>query len=238
MVCNTRTLGRCCYTIGGQVLPAKIYIEPMGFAIPRLYAIIDPARAGGRSPAIVARELLLAGVQLMQIRDKHASTRQLYATSVEIRQVLEGSYCAWIVNDRVDVARAGRADGVHLGQEDLPVEKARLVLAPHQCIGCSTHSLEQVLEADQTSADYIAFGPIFPTPSKEKPDPVVGLQGLREARRATRKPLVAIGGINLRNAREVLAAGADSVAVIGDLLSAPDIQARAREFLSVLGTGA
>jgi thiamine-phosphate pyrophosphorylase len=114
---------------------------------------------------------------------------------------------------------------------------ARRVLAPHQWIGCSTHSLDQVVEADRTTADYIAFGPIFPTASKENPDPVVGLEGLRQARRATEKPLVAIGGINLRNAGEVFGAGADSVAVIGDLLNAPDIQERAREFLSVLGSG-
>jgi thiamine-phosphate pyrophosphorylase len=94
--------------------------------------------------------------------------------------------------------------------------------------------VEQVVEADRSTADYIAFGPIFPTASKENPDPVVGLEGLKEARRATGKPLVAIGGITLRNAREVLAAGADSLAVLGDLLNAPDIPGRAREFLSVL----
>jgi thiamine-phosphate pyrophosphorylase len=95
--------------------------------------------------------------------------------------------------------------------------------------------VDQVVEADRSTADYIAFGPVFPTASKENPDPVVGLAGLREARRATGKPLVAIGGITLRNAREVLAAGADSVAVLGDLLTGPDIRGRAREFLSVLG---
>jgi len=206
----------------------------MSFSIPRLYAIIDPARVGGRSPSAAARELLVAGVRLLQIRDKRASARQLYATSVEIRQVLEKSDCVLIVNDRADVARAVGAEGVHLGQDDLPVEKARRVLALQQWIGCSTHSLEQVLEADHTTANYIAFGPVFPTSGKEHPDPVVGLEGLREARRATRKPLVAIGGITLRNARDVLAAGADSIAVIGDLLNAPDIQTRALEFLSVL----
>jgi thiamine-phosphate pyrophosphorylase len=121
-----------------------------------------------------------------------------------------------------------------LGQTDLPVELARRVLATGQWLGCSTHSLEQVVEADGTTADYIAFGPVFPTASKGNPDPVVGLEGLRQARRATRKPLVAIGGISLQNAREVLAAGADSVAVIGGLLDAPDLEQRAREFLSKL----
>jgi thiamine-phosphate pyrophosphorylase len=209
----------------------------MGFSIPRLYAIIDPARTGGVLPAVVAKELASAGVQLIQFRDKHAASRQLYEVCVELKELLRGSGCSLIVNDRADVARATKAAGVHLGQDDLPVEMARRVLAPDQWIGCSTHSLDQVVAADRTTADYVAFGPIFPTASKENPDPVVGLEGLREARRATRKPLVAIGGINLRNAGEVLAAGADSVAVIGDLLNAPDIRDRAQEFLSVLGSG-
>jgi thiamine-phosphate pyrophosphorylase len=206
----------------------------MGFSIPRLYAIVDPARAGGRLPAVVARELLSAGVQLIQIRDKQASSRQLYETCAELKELLRGSGCSLIVNDRADVARATDADGVHLGQDDLPVEMARRILAPDRLIGCSTHSVGQVVEADRSTADYIAFGPIFPTASKENPDPVVGLEGLREARRVTRKPLVAIGGITQHNAREVLAAGADSVAVIGDLLNGPDIRGRAREILGVL----
>jgi thiamine-phosphate pyrophosphorylase len=208
---------------------------PIGFSIPRLYAIIDPARAGGRLPVVVARELFSAGVRFIQFRDKHASSRQLYETCVELKELLRDSGCSLIVNDRADVARATDADGVHLGQDDLPVEVARGLLAPGKWIGCSTHSVDQLVEADRSTADYIAFGPIFPTASKENPDPVVGLEGLREARRATGKPLVAIGGITLRNAREVLAAGADSVAVLGDLLNGPDIRGRAREFLSVLG---
>ncbi len=206
----------------------------MGFSIPRFYAIVDPARAGGRLPAVVVGELLSAGVRLIQFRDKHASSRQLYETCAELKELLRDSACGLIVNDRADVARATDADGVHLGQDDLPVEMARRVLAPGRLIGCSTHSLGQVVEADRSTADYIAFGPIFSTTGKENPDPVVGLEGLQEARRVTRKPLVAIGGITLQNAREVLAAGADSVAVIGDLLNGPDIQKRAREFLEVL----
>jgi thiamine-phosphate pyrophosphorylase len=209
----------------------------MGFSIPRLYAIIDPARTGGVLPAVVARELASAGVRLIQFRDKHAPSRQLYEVCIQLKELLGGSGCSLIVNDRADVARATNADGVHLGQDDLSVEMARRILAPDQWIGCSTHSLDQVVAADRTTADYIAFGPVFPTASKESPDPVVGLEGLREARRTTRKPLVAIGGINLRSAGEVLAAGADAVAVIGDLLNAPDIRDRAQEFLRVLGSG-
>jgi len=206
----------------------------MGLSIPRLYAIIDPARLGGRLPRAAASAFISAGVRCIQIRDKHASSRQLYETSRQLRELLHQVGCSLIVNDRADVARAAVADGVHLGQTDLPVEMARRVLAIGQWIGTSTHSLEQVAEADATTADYVAIGPIFPTASKENPDPVVGLEGLRQARRATGKPLVAIGGINFENAREVLAAGADSVAVIGGLLDAPDLEERAREFLSIL----
>jgi thiamine-phosphate pyrophosphorylase len=206
----------------------------MRFSIPRFYAIIDPARAGGRLPAAVARELLSAGVRLIQFRDKHASSRQLYEACAELKELLRDSGCSLIVNDRADVARAVDADGVHLGQDDLPVEMARRILAPDKTIGRSTHSVDQVIEADRSAADYIAYGPIFSTASKETPDPVVGLEGLRVARGATRKPLVAIGGITLQNASEVLTAGADSVAVIGDLFAGPDIRARAGAFLKVL----
>ena len=206
----------------------------MGLSLPRLYAIIDPARAGARLPAVIAKKFISAGVRLIQFRDKQASSRQLYEACAELKEVLRDSGCSLIVNDRADVARATAAAGVHLGQDDLPVEMARRVLAPEQWIGCSTHSINQVVEANASTADYIAFGPIFPTTSKENPDPVVGLEGLREARRATAKPLVAIGGITLQNARMVLAAGADSLAVIGDLLNSSDVRERAREFLSLL----
>jgi len=207
----------------------------MSISLPRLYAIIDPAQTGGRGAVAVAETLLAAGVTLIQYRDKQAGSRQLFEISREIGERVRHAGGIFIVNDRADVARAAGADGVHLGQDDLPVELARRVLGPGKWIGYSTHRLTQLIEADQSSADYIAFGPIFPTRSKEKPEPVVGLEGLREARKATRKPLVAIGGITLETARAVLEAGADSVAVISGLLSASDIGERAREFLRVIG---
>jgi thiamine-phosphate pyrophosphorylase len=207
----------------------------MSRSIPRFYAILDAAQIGGRPPAAICEILLAAGVRLIQYRDKRASSRELYETCCQLAEQVRRAGGIFVVNDRADVARAVGADGVHLGQEDLPVELARRVLEPGKWVGYSTHSLAQVREADRSSADYIAFGPIFPTPSKEKPDPVVGLEGLRQARQATRKPLVAIGGITLEKVRDVVAAGADSVAVIADLLKAPDIGARAREFLRLLG---
>lgn len=206
----------------------------MRFLIPRLYAIIDPAQTGHRSPAAVVEALLKAGVRLIQYRDKRASSRELLQTSGQLACQVRQAQGIFIVNDRADVARAVDADGVHLGQDDLPVELARRVLNRGKRVGYSTHVLAQVIEAENSSADYIAFGPVFPTSSKENPDPVVGLEGLRKARQASRKPLVAIGGITAENARAALDAGADSVAVIGGLLSAQDVAARAREFLRVL----
>lgn len=207
----------------------------MGSRIPRLYAIIDAAQTGARSPVQVAETLLASGVRLIQYRDKTATSRRLFEVCREIAVRTQREDALFIVNDRADVARASGADGVHVGQEDLPLELARRVLQPGQWAGVSTHTLPQMAEAEASSADYIAFGPIFATRSKDRPDPVVGLDGLREARRKTRKPLVAIGGITLENAPSVIEAGADSVAVIHDLLGAEDLGARARQFLQILG---
>ena len=207
----------------------------MGLSIPHFYAICDAAQIGNQPPATVCEALLAAGVCLIQYRAKRASSRELYEICCQLAEQVRRAGGIFIANDRADIARAVGADGVHLGQEDLPVELARRVLEPGKWVGYSTHDLAQVREADRSSADYIAFGPIFPTQSKEKPDPVVGLEGLREARKLTRKPLVAIGGITVEKVSDVLEAGADSVAVIADLLRAPDIGKRAREFLRALG---
>ncbi len=207
----------------------------MGFRIPRLYAIIDPGQGPARSPAAAAEILLSAGVRLIQLRDKQASPRELFESCPWLLERVRKDSGTFILNDRADIALAVDAHGVHVGREDLPVELARRVLGAEKWVGCSTHALAQVVEANRSSADYIAFGPIFPTTSKANPDPVVGLEGLREARQATRKPLVAIGGITLQNAASVIEAGADSVAVISALLSAPDLAQRAREFLKLLG---
>jgi thiamine-phosphate pyrophosphorylase len=141
---------------------------------------------------------------------------------------------AFLVNDRADVAALCGADGVHLGQEDLPPEKAQRLLGASSIIGYSTHNREQVIQAARLPVDYIAVGPIFPTATKQDPDPVVGVELIAEARRVTGKPLVAIGGITLENAPAALAAGASAVAVISDLLAAPDIETRARQYLAAL----
>ncbi len=206
----------------------------MGFQLPRLYAIIDPRQSAGRSADEVCEALLAGGAKLIQYRDKQGSGRAIYQVALGLRERIQKAGGTFIVNDRADIARAARADGVHVGQDDLPVDWARRVVGTEKIIGYSTHNLDQLRAADGSSADYLAYGPIYPTRSKERADPVVGLEGLREARRATAKPLVAIGGITVTNARAVLQAGADAVAVISDLIGAPDISVRTREFLQVL----
>jgi thiamine-phosphate pyrophosphorylase len=202
---------------------------------PPLYAIIDPQVAC--RPILEVTEILLnAGVRLIQYRNKQASSRDLFEAGVQVAERLHRAGGIFIMNDRADVALAAGADGVHLGQDDLPVEMARTVLSRDKIVGVSTHSLSQVQRADQTSADYVAFGPIFATESKMNAEPVVGLAGLAQARKATRKPLVAIGGITLMQARAVKESGADSVAVIQGLIGAPDPGERARQFLEILGS--
>ena len=208
-----------------------------------------------------AEQLLAAGVTILQYRDKSSAPRTFLANARELRRATLGK-ATFIVNDRADLALACDADGVHLGQDDLSPAAARKIFdaaererrrVPHpfatktqsstelsservgydKIIGFSTHSLSQVREADSFPVDYIAVGPVFATASKVNPDPVIGLEGVRAARAATRKPLVAIGGITRVNCREVRDSGADSVAVISDLLESPVKAVEA--FLRVLG---
>jgi thiamine-phosphate pyrophosphorylase len=212
----------------------------MNLVLPPLYAIIDAALLT-TSELSFAEMMAESGVELLQYRNKRASSRELFDVSRSISARLSelakpGSYePRFIVNDRADIALLVNAQGVHVGQEDLGVEDARSVVGPEAIVGVSTHSLEQLDAADKTSADYIAFGPIFATTSKENPDPVVGLQLLREARQHTRKPLVAIGGITLVRAADVFRAGADSLAVARDLIVSQDPVARARLYLREAG---
>ena len=206
---------------------------------PTLYAILDasPEFAGPSKFSIleIAERLAGAGVELFQYRDKKGSARKIHGISAALVQRLPnvGKGTRIIVNDRADIAALVGAAGVHVGQEDLPVEAARKICGGALWVGVSTHNLEQLRAAEATSADYIAVGPIFRTGTKENPDPVVGLEFLRAARGITRKPLVAIGGITVESALAVYQAGADSVAVIRDLMAAGDPSARAREYLAI-----
>ena len=194
----------------------------------RLYAISD---ASFGDPVSLAQALFDGGARLVQVRNKKASARELFnqVESILKRAPADASV---IVNDRVDVARITGAAGVHLGQSDIGVVEARRILGPDQIIGFSTHNLEQALAASKLPADYIAVGPIFPTSTKLDAEPVVGLEKLATICKAVQKPVVAIGGIRLENAAEVLAAGPHSIAVVSDLLAAADIRARVREWIN------
>jgi thiamine-phosphate pyrophosphorylase len=222
--------------------------------LPPLYPIIDFSCFAAQPDPIMAivryaEELIAAGATLIQLRDKSQpeQPRRFLSCARELQRVILGlgttptgtkPRATLVINDRVDICLAADADGVHLGQDDLSPESARRIFdsvkdGKSRIIGFSTHNLSQLREADTLPIDYIAIGPVFATGSKANPDPVVGLDGVRQARQATRKPLVAIGGITRQNCSQVKAAGADAVAVISDLLESP---AKAvADFLRVLG---
>jgi thiamine-phosphate pyrophosphorylase len=210
----------------------------MAPTLPRLYAIIDRACFGGEVAEIkdFARELILGGVTLIQYRNKTGDTCEMLEHARELKQ-LAGAMSSspavrLIMNDSADLCLAADFDGVHLGQDDLSPVGARAVLGPDKWVGFSTHTENQLREADQLPLDYIAIGPVFTTASKAKPDPLIGLDGIRRARGLTAKRLVAIGGITRENCRAAIDAGADCVAVIGDLLGKPGSAAKA--FLRLL----
>lgn len=200
--------------------------------LPRLYAITSERAVVSHveQAAILAR----AGVRLIQIRDKSASGRDLVDLARAAIEIAHRYGALLIVNDRVDVAKAAGADGVHLGQDDLPARAAREILGPSAIVGLSTHSSEQAREAALEPVDYVAIGPVFGTTTKENPDPVVGLDGVSAVRALVTTPLVAIGGVTLESAVSVIAAGADSVAVVGDLrVGAAD--SRVEALIALLG---
>jgi thiamine-phosphate pyrophosphorylase len=205
----------------------------MRLVMPRLYVVLDAGLV--RGPALeIARQLLSAGVRLLQYRAKGLPARETLQTARQIAEFARTEAAHFFVNDRPDLAYLSGADGVHVGQDDLSVEQARSILGPDRWVGVSTHNRQQFEQAAATSADYLAIGPIFATTSKANPDPVVGTALVRELRPLTKKPIVAIGGIRLERAAEVIEAGADSVAVISDILAAPDPGAQARQFLQRL----
>ena len=201
-------------------------------SVPRLYPIVDAAFFSTIEDLIAfSEELVAGGCPLLQYRNKSGNARVMLEQARELKKHL-GDSIRLIMNDRADLCLVAEFGGVHVGQEDLSPESVRGIIGPDRWLGVSTHNLEQVREADGTSADYIAIGPVFSTSSKGRPDPVVGLDGVRRARQLTRKPLVAIGGITLGNVGSVIEAGADSVAVISDLLREP--RKSAEEFFRVL----
>ena len=209
--------------------------------LPRLYPIVDVATLEARHLRVEAftRQLLQGGAEILQLRDKHGSPQQVLAYAEGIGDVLAGSGCMPVMNDRADLALLAGWRAVHVGARDLLPAAVRRVFGPDAHakvqVGVSTHRDEQVIAADAGTADYIAIGPVFGTHSKADAEPAVGLEGVRRARALTRKPLVAIGGIDRENAAAVMAAGADSIAVIGGLFSdSESVEMVVRDFLRKL----
>src|SRR5882757_4555340 len=201
--------------------------------LPRLYAILDTSCFSDDAAMFSAADgLRAAGVTLLQYRNKSGNAREMLDHARRLKQST-GDRIKLIMNDRADLCIAAGFDGLHIGQDDISPEAGRRIIGPDRWLGISTHNPEQIAEADQTDADYVAIGPVFATVSKANPDPIVGLEGVLRARELTHKPLVAIGGITRANARSVIDAGADSIAVISDLLRDP--RKSAEEFLRVLG---
>ena len=185
------------------------------------------------SAAAFSEELIRGGATLLQYRNKTQQGRELLADAQAMKRVAgEHPTVQLIMNDRADLCLAAGFDGVHLGQDDISPKGARMLCKPPMIVGVSTHNPEQIEAANGQPVDYIAIGPVFATASKANPDPVVGLEGVRRARTLTAKPLVAIGGITRANCREVIEAGADSIAVISDLLNEP--RRATEEFLELL----
>lgn len=211
--------------------------SPESLVLPRLYAIIDAGFLGTRRIGAedFARALVDAGVTLLQYRDKSSAPADVLRNTALIRDVVDGGVCRLIMNDRADLTVLAGWVGVHVGQGDLSPEEARRVVGAERWIGVSTHTDEQVRLAELSCADYVAVGPVFATGTKTDAEPVIGLEGVRRARALTMKPLVAIGGITRENARRVVDAGADSVAVISALLvEGEPVEKVARDFLALL----
>jgi thiamine-phosphate pyrophosphorylase len=210
--------------------------SPRPAAFPNgLYLILDPALSKFRSLEEIAQAALVAGVRMFQLRMKTPHTGEFYHMASRLAALIKAAQGYCILNDRCDVALAVGADGVHLGQADLPLAEARAIVGQNILIGVSTHNLAQALDAQTGGADYIGFGPIFPSSTKTNPDPVVGIEGLRDVRARVRLPVVAIGGISPKNAADVVAAGAHGVAVLSAVLAAPDPKSAIAELVRIVG---
>ena len=206
-------------------------LSPFSFPSP-LYTIADTLGRSELSPVAIAEKLCVGGAKILQLRVKDVPSRDFLVIAQEVRKICRRSGCLFIVNDRADIALAVDADGVHVGQEDLPLVAARKVLGPHKIIGVSTHDPHQAQTAERDGADYIGFGPMYGTITKATGYTARGLEQLREIRAVVRLPIVAIGGITTDRAPVTLTAGADAVAMISDLVLAADVAAKVRGTLA------
>ncbi len=202
-----------------------------------LYLVTDRGLARGRSTLDIVKAAVRGGVTCVQLREKDCSTLEFIEQALSIKDFLSGRAIPLIINDRLDVAQAVKADGIHLGQTDMPLDMARAIVEDSMLIGISAESLEDAIEAEKGGADYLGVSPIYATPTKTDTAPPVGLEGLRQIRAAVKIPLVGIGGLNRENAAEAIRNGADGVAVVSAIVAAENPEAAAAE-LNQLISGA
>ena len=199
-----------------------------------LYLVTDRGLAGGRSNFEVVKAAVEGGATVVQLREKDCSTREFVQHALAIKDFLRTRRIPLIINDRLDVAQAVRADGVHLGQTDMPLEMAKEILGDSMIIGISAESLEDAIAAERGGADYLGVSPIYATPTKTDTAPPLGLAGLREIRKGVKLPLVGIGGLNRQNCAEVIRSGADGVAVVSAIVAADDPEVAARVLKKII----
>ncbi len=206
--------------------------------IPKFYPIIDASIAHISKIEDIVKMIIEGGARIIQLRAKDVSTRDFIEAARIIKQTIKPiakkNKIKFIINDRVDIAMLICSDGVHLGQDDLPIKEARKILGKNKVIGISTHNIKEAVLAEKLGADYISFGPIFATSTKNDAQKPKGIDGLKKAREAVKTPIVAIGGITLENVKDVYNAGADSVAVISDILKSKDIKKKVHNFIKLL----
>jgi len=203
----------------------------------KLYLVTDPDLVGNRELEEVVVEAVKGGVTIVQLREKKLEDKQLIEKSLSLAKKLKKYSVPLIINDKIDVAFSSSASGVHLGQSDLPCFSAREVLGKHRIIGVSTNSIQEAETAVRDGADYIAISPIFDTPTKTDTDPAVGLDGIAEIKKHVKIPIVGIGGINVKNARDVIKAGCDGIAVVSAIIAAEDPKQAAIELLEEIEKG-
>ncbi len=199
-----------------------------------LYLVTDQRLCLGRNLVDVVMEAVAGGVNIVQIREKDSDTRDFFQLAKSIKKALSNSSVPLIINDRVDVALACQADGVHVGQSDLPCSVVREMIGPDKILGVSINTCEQLREALQSDVDYLSLSPVFPTPTKADTTEPFGIEGLARARQMTDRPLITIGGINKSNLREIISTGMDGIAVVSAICSAPSPETAARELAGII----
>jgi thiamine-phosphate diphosphorylase len=199
-----------------------------------LYLVTDRGLSKGRSTLEIVRSAVRGGVTCVQLREKNCSAREFIAEAISVQSFLKEHRIPLIINDRLDIAQAIKADGVHLGQNDIPLKMARAIVKDSMLIGISAESLQDAVEAERYGADYIGVSPIYATATKSDTAPALGLEGLREIRKAVKIPLVGIGGLNRSNAAEVIGNGADGIAVVSAIVSADDPEKAAAELSEII----